>query len=70
MPQRTAAWTVSEAPAPLDEARLASERVLEDMIVAAPRVLSDEWMPIGRQEATPGGRLDLLALAPAPARSS
>jgi hypothetical protein len=34
------------------------------MIVAAPRILSDEWMLIGRQEATTAGRLDLLALAP------
>jgi len=35
------------------------------MIVAAPRILSDEWMLIGRQEDTGfGGRLDLLAVAP------
>ena len=64
MPQRTALWTVSEAPALLAEARLVSERMLEDMIVAAPRILSDEWMLIGRQEATGTGRLDLLAIAP------
>jgi hypothetical protein len=38
--------------------------MLEDMIVAAPRILSDEWMLIGRQEATVTGRLDLLAIAP------
>ena len=35
------------------------------MIVAAPRLLSEEWMLIGRQEDTGfGGRLDLLAIAP------
>ena len=35
------------------------------MIVAAPKMLSDEWMLIGRQEDTGlGGRIDLLAIAP------
>ena len=35
------------------------------MIVREPRILSDEWMLIGRQEATAfGGRIDLLAIAP------
>jgi len=35
------------------------------MIVAAPEMLSTEWMIIGRQEDTGhGGRIDLLALAP------
>lgn len=35
------------------------------MIVAAPRLLSEEWMLIGRQEDTGfGGRIDLLAVAP------
>ena len=35
------------------------------MIVAAPRILSDEWMLIGRQERTGvGGIIDLLAVAP------
>lgn len=34
------------------------------MIVAAPRLLSDEWMLIGRQEYTGFGRIDLLAIAP------
>lgn len=65
MPIRNAIWTVSEQPKPLVEARLPSERVLEDMIVAAPRILSDEWMLIGRQERTgAGGIIDLLAIAP------
>lgn len=35
------------------------------MIVSAPRLLSEEWMLIGRQESTElGGRIDLLAIAP------
>lgn len=35
------------------------------MIVAAPALISDEWMLIGRQEDTGfGGRIDLLAVAP------
>jgi hypothetical protein len=49
----------------LKESSLASEKLLEDMIVAAPEILSDEWMIIGRQEETGlGGRIDLLAVAP------
>ena len=65
MPIRNAIWTVGPNPQPLVEARLPSERVLEDMIVAAPRILSDEWMLIGRQERTgAGGIIDLLAIAP------
>jgi Endonuclease NucS len=65
MPIRNAIWTVGDLPQSLPEARLPSERVLEDMIVAAPRIISDEWMLIGRQERTGmGGIVDLLAIAP------
>ena len=65
MPIRTALWKVSDQPQALPEALLASEQLLEDMIVAAPRLLSEEWMLIGRQENTGfGGRIDLLAIAP------
>lgn len=64
MPQRTAVWTVSDQPSSLPEAIFPSERLLEDMIIASPRILSDEWMLIGRQERTVTGRLDLLAIAP------
>jgi hypothetical protein len=65
MPIRNAIWTVSTEPQSLVESRLLSERVLEDMIVAAPRILSDQWMLIGRQERTGvGGIIDLLAVAP------
>lgn len=65
MPIRHAIWKVASSPEPLAESRLASEQLLEDMIVAQPRLLSDEWMLIGRQEDTGhGGRIDLLAIAP------
>lgn len=65
MPIRTAIWTVSPQPEELEESSLAQEQLLETMIVAVPRILSDEWMLIGRQEDTGlGGRIDLLALAP------
>jgi hypothetical protein len=65
MPIRTAIWKVSPQPEPLAESSLSNEPLLEAMIVAAPRLLSDEWMLIGRQEDTGfGGRVDLLAIAP------
>ena len=39
--------------------------MLEDMIVASPAILSEQWMVIGRQEISGfGGRVDLLAIAP------
>ncbi|MDH4260111.1 MAG: endonuclease NucS, partial [Gammaproteobacteria bacterium] len=65
MPIRTALWKVGPQPVLLTESALSREQLLEDMIVKAPRLLSDEWMLIGRQEDTGyGGRIDLLALAP------
>jgi len=65
MPIRTALWKVSTQPQPLAESSLASEMLLEEMIVAAPQLLSDEWMLIGRQVRTGlGGVIDLLAIAP------
>lgn len=65
MPIHHAIWRVGEQPAPLLPSRLASEQQLEDMIVRDPRILSSEWMLIGRQEATSySGRIDLLAIAP------
>ena len=70
MPIHAAVWKVAAKPEPLTGTSLASEQLLEDMIVAAPRLLSDKWMLIGRQEDTRfGGRIDLLAIAPMP-RSS
>jgi hypothetical protein len=65
MPIRTAIWKVGDKPQPLAESSLPTEQVLEEMIVAAPAILSDEWMLIGQQEPTGlGGRTDLLAIAP------
>ena len=65
MPIRNAIWKVDTSPQLLTEAQLPSEKALEDMIVAAPSMLSDEWMLIGQQEYTTyGGRIDLLAMAP------
>ena len=65
MPIRTQIWTVGAQPAPLKNAVLASEQFLENMIVSAPALLSEDWLLIGRQESTgQGGRIDLLALAP------
>lgn len=65
MPIKHAIWTVGKHPVALNTTKLASEELLEDMIVQDPRILSEEWMLIGRQEITPqGGRLDLLAIAP------
>lgn len=65
MPIRNAIWKVGTSPQLLTEAQLPSEKALEDMIVAAPSMLSDEWMLIGRQEKTAsGGIIDLLAIAP------
>ncbi|MFZ5958846.1 nuclease [Pseudomonas knackmussii] len=65
MPIRTQIWTVGAQPTPLKNAVLASEQFLEEMIVAAPALLSEDWMLVGQQESTgQGGRIDLLALAP------
>ncbi|MGQ0501557.1 MAG: endonuclease NucS domain-containing protein [Panacagrimonas sp.] len=65
MPIRNAIWKVGTSPQLLTEAQLPSEKALEDMIVAASSMLSDEWMLIGRQEKTAsGGIIDLLAIAP------
>lgn len=65
MPIRVAIWKVDAQPSPLTESSLAKEQLLEEMIIAAPRLLSDEWLLIGRQEDTGfGGRIDLLAIAP------
>lgn len=65
MPIKTNFWKVGDVPQMLRATRLASEQQLEDMICSDPRLLSDEWLLIGRQEYTAfGGIADLLALAP------
>jgi hypothetical protein len=65
MPIKHAIWNISSKPIPLPTSSLLNEQQLEDMILAAPEILSGEWMMIGRQEQTGlGGRIDLLAIAP------
>jgi hypothetical protein len=65
MPISHSIWKVSANPTALPEGLLPSEALLEDMIVARPAILSNQWMIIGRQVSTGyGGRIDLLALAP------
>lgn len=65
MPIQTNLWKVGAKPKMLEESHLASEQELENMIVQEPRMLSDEWLLIGRQVHTGyGGIIDLLALAP------
>lgn len=65
MPIRNSIWKIGTKPQPLVESSLTSEQLLEDMIVASPSIVSDEWMLIGRQEDTGfSGRIDLLAISP------
>jgi hypothetical protein len=65
VPIHTAIWRIGASPEPLTESSLAKEQTLEEMIIAAPRLISEEWLLIGRQEDTGfGGRIDLLAIAP------
>lgn len=65
MPVGQRIWRIGQPPQRLRESTLASEKSLEEMIVAAPEIVSDEWMVIGQQEDTGfGGRIDLLAIAP------
>lgn len=65
MPIKHAIWKIASKPIPLPTSTLLNEQQLEDMILAAPEILSSEWMLIGRQEQTgQGGRIDLLAIAP------
>ena len=52
MPIEHALWTVTDQPAEVPQGQLPSEQMLEDMIVAQPRILSSEWMLIGRQVDT------------------
>jgi hypothetical protein len=65
MPVEHSIWRVGARPEPLSRGSLQSEQLLEDMIVAAPEILSNEWMIVGRQVNTGVcGRIDLLAIAP------
>lgn len=65
MPISHVVWTIDPEPQEVPTGTLPSEQLLENMIVAQPRILSSEWMLIGRQVQTDhGGRLDLLAIEP------
>lgn len=65
MPIKHAIWKVGQSPQPLAACKLVNEKMLEDMIVSSPSILSSEWMLIGRQERTSfGGIVDLLAITP------
>ena len=65
MPVQHALWVVGEAPQEVTTAVLKDEAELEAMIVAEPRILSEDWMLIGQQERTgTNGVVDLLAIAP------
>lgn len=64
MPIRHSIWKVGQQPQALKPGRLESEALLEEMIIAAPEMLSPEWMIIERQEDTGlGGRIDVPSLA-------
>ena len=65
MPVQHGLWKIGAPPERLSGAQLESEKQLEEMIVAAPEILSSDWMLIGRQEKTSYGKIvDLLAVAP------
>lgn len=65
MPVHHAIWRVGEKPQPLTISKLASEQLLEKMILNDPTILSDQWMIIRHQELTlDKGRINLLAIAP------
>jgi hypothetical protein len=65
MPVSQSIWRITQPPQRLRESALTSEKSLETMIIAAPEIVSDQWMMIGQQEDTGfGGRIDLLAIAP------
>ena len=65
MPVKQDLWKIDASPERLSAVLLDSEKQLEEMIVAAPEILSSDWMLIGRQERTAYGKIvDLLAVAP------
>ncbi len=62
MPIHHAIWQVGEKPTPLQVSQLAAEEQLREMIIQDSRILSSDWMIIGREASTYAScRLDLLA---------
>ncbi|CND55902.1 nuclease [Yersinia intermedia] len=65
MPVHHAIWRVGENPQPLTISKLATEKLLQKMIIQDSSILSDQWMIIGEEVNTlDSGRIDLLAIAP------
>jgi uncharacterized protein YeaO (DUF488 family) len=65
MPLHQAIWRLGDQGTRLRPAKLASERSLEDYVVADPEILDPNFMLIGRQVQTDyKGFIDLLALQP------
>lgn len=62
MPIRHAIWKVGDQPQQLCESSLSTEKLLQSMIVADSRILSDDWMLIGKEVDTGHGPVDLLAI--------
>jgi hypothetical protein len=61
-----AIWTVGLSPKRLEPTALPSEKVLHEMILESPEIISDELMLIGTEVRTPhGGFIDLLGIDPA-----
>jgi Holliday junction resolvase-like predicted endonuclease len=56
-------WRVDKNPTPVSRGTMPSEKLLEDMLEANLRILSPDWMFIGRQVTTGTGFIDILALA-------
>ncbi len=64
MTMKQAVWKVGARPVALSADRLATESLLEEMIVADISILSPDWMLIGRQiKTSQSGIPDLLAIA-------
>ena len=65
MPVHHTIWRVGENPQPLTISKLATEKLLQKMIIHDSSILSDQWMIIGEEVNTlDSGRIDLLAIAP------
>jgi hypothetical protein len=62
MPIKQVISEVGSQPSPLSKTAHLSEQQLEDMIIAEPQILSNEWMLIDRREQNGlGGRYHLRA---------
>jgi protein-tyrosine-phosphatase len=63
MPVSQSIWKVDEKPIKLSSCSLKNENELEEMICQDISILSEKWLPIGRQVSTEhGGIIDILAV--------